>query len=169
MIANRKKLRINLLKREWPITKDHLILNLEWTSKNVRTVINFDMPLNPSGYIHRIGRTGRAYSTSASVSLVSPSEIPFAFGMQLRIGLKNTLNYGLERVWAIGYLKNSNKVAIGYDEGAIMIKIGREEPVASLDSSGKIIWAKITKIHTVNIKTVGGDFEVKDGVKVYSL
>lgn len=42
--------------------------------KNVRTVINFDMPLNPSGYIHRIGRTGRAYSTGASVSLVSPSE-----------------------------------------------------------------------------------------------
>lgn len=42
--------------------------------KNVHTVINFDMPLNPSGYIHRIGRTGRAYSTGASVSLVSPSE-----------------------------------------------------------------------------------------------
>lgn len=42
--------------------------------KNVHTVINFDMPLNPSGYIHRIGRTGRAYSTGASVSLVSLSE-----------------------------------------------------------------------------------------------
>lgn len=42
--------------------------------KNVHTVINFDMPLNPSGYIHRIGRTGRANSTGASVSLVSHSE-----------------------------------------------------------------------------------------------
>lgn len=42
--------------------------------KNVHTVINFDMPLNPSGYIHRIGRTGRANSTGASVSLVSPAE-----------------------------------------------------------------------------------------------
>jgi coatomer subunit beta' len=73
--------------------------------------------------------------------------------------LENTLNYGLERVWAIGYLKSSNRVAIGYDEGAIMIKIGREEPVASLDSSGKIIWAKNTEVQTVNIKAVGGDFE----------
>jgi len=52
------------------------------------------------------------------------------------------------------------RVAIGYDEGAIMIKIGREEPVASLDSSGKIIWAKNAEIQTVNIRAVGGDFEV---------
>ena len=30
--------------------------------------------------------------------------------------LENTLNYGLERVWAIGVLKGSNAVAVGYDE-----------------------------------------------------
>ncbi|GLJ31990.1 hypothetical protein SUGI_0644070 [Cryptomeria japonica] len=42
--------------------------------KNVHTVINFDMPLSTSGYIHRIGRTGRANSTGDSVSLVSPAE-----------------------------------------------------------------------------------------------
>ena len=49
---------------------------------------------------------------------------------------------------------------IGYDEGTIMIKIGREEPVASMDSSGKIIWAKHNEIQTVNIKAVGADTEV---------
>jgi coatomer subunit beta' len=49
---------------------------------------------------------------------------------------------------------------IGYDEGTIMIKIGREEPVASMDSSGKIIWAKHNEIQTVNIKAVGADAEV---------
>ncbi|XWS41734.1 hypothetical protein CRYUN_Cryun17cG0108200 [Craigia yunnanensis] len=43
--------------------------------KNVHTVINFDMPLSASGYVHRIGRTGRAYSAGASVSLVSPDEM----------------------------------------------------------------------------------------------
>lgn len=42
--------------------------------KNVHTVINYDMPLSATGYVHRIGRTGRAYSTGASVSLVSPDE-----------------------------------------------------------------------------------------------
>ncbi|CAA0817219.1 DEAD-box ATP-dependent RNA helicase 16 [Striga hermonthica] len=43
--------------------------------KNVHTVINFDMPQTAAGYVHRIGRTGRAYSTGASVSLVSPEEM----------------------------------------------------------------------------------------------
>ncbi|KAK8623701.1 hypothetical protein V6N13_065064 [Hibiscus sabdariffa] len=43
--------------------------------KNVHTVINFDMPSSASGYVHRIGRTGRAYSAGASVSLVSPDEM----------------------------------------------------------------------------------------------
>jgi hypothetical protein len=49
---------------------------------------------------------------------------------------------------------------IGYDEGTIMIKIGREVPVASMDNSGKIIWAKHNEIQTVNIKTVGAGNEV---------
>eukprot|EP00250_Pteridium_aquilinum_P013816 c21590_g1_i1 orf=775-3489(-) len=79
--------------------------------------------------------------------------------------LENTLNYGLERVWTIGYLKSSNRIAIGYDEGTIMIKIGREEPVASMDNSGKIIWAKHNEIQTVNIKAIGLD-EIVDGERL---
>ncbi|PKA57196.1 Coatomer subunit beta'-1 [Apostasia shenzhenica] len=80
--------------------------------------------------------------------------------------LENTLNYGLERVWAIGYIKGSRRVVIGYDEGTIMIKLGREVPVASLDSGGKIIWAKHNEIQTVNIKSVGTDVEVTDGERL---
>jgi coatomer subunit beta' len=38
--------------------------------------------------------------------------------------LENTLNYGLERVWAISAFKGSNNVALGYDEGTIIIKVG---------------------------------------------
>lgn len=49
---------------------------------------------------------------------------------------------------------------IGYDEGTIMVKLGREVPVASMDNSGKIIWAKHNEIQTVNIKSVGVDYEV---------
>ncbi|XP_078170306.1 coatomer subunit beta'-1 isoform X1 [Carex rostrata] len=80
--------------------------------------------------------------------------------------LENTLNYGLERVWAVGYLKGSRRMVMGYDEGTIMIKIGREEPVASMDSSGKIIWAKHNEIQTVNIKSVGADYEATDGERL---
>ncbi|XP_044960915.1 coatomer subunit beta'-1 isoform X1 [Hordeum vulgare subsp. vulgare] len=80
--------------------------------------------------------------------------------------LENTLNYGLERVWAIGYMKGSRRMVIGYDEGTIMIKMGREVPVASMDASGKIIWAKHNEIQTVNIKTVGANFEATDGERL---
>jgi WD40 repeat protein len=37
--------------------------------------------------------------------------------------LENTLNYGLERCWCIAYKKTGNEVAIGYDEGAVVIKV----------------------------------------------
>jgi hypothetical protein len=38
--------------------------------------------------------------------------------------LESTLNYGLERVWSIACQRGSNNVALGYDEGSIMIKVG---------------------------------------------
>uniref|UniRef100_A0A0D3BML7 Uncharacterized protein n=1 Tax=Brassica oleracea var. oleracea TaxID=109376 RepID=A0A0D3BML7_BRAOL len=80
--------------------------------------------------------------------------------------LENTLNYGLERVWAIGYIKSSRRVVIGYDEGTIMVKLGREIPVASMDNTGKIIWAKHNEIQTANIKSIGADYEVTDGERL---
>lgn len=42
--------------------------------KNVRTVINYDMPDTVAGYIHRIGRTGRAGNSGISISLVPAEE-----------------------------------------------------------------------------------------------
>ncbi len=36
--------------------------------KDVRVVVNFDMPNNIEDYVHRIGRTGRAGATGVSVS-----------------------------------------------------------------------------------------------------
>uniref|UniRef100_A0A9I9E1T7 Coatomer subunit beta'-2-like n=1 Tax=Cucumis melo TaxID=3656 RepID=A0A9I9E1T7_CUCME len=80
--------------------------------------------------------------------------------------LANTLNYGLERVWAIGHMKSSRRVVIGYNEGTIMVKLGRKVPIASMDNSGKITWAKHNEIQTVNIKSVGADFEVTDGERL---
>ncbi|KAL8139428.1 hypothetical protein V2J09_005449 [Rumex salicifolius] len=80
--------------------------------------------------------------------------------------LENTLNYALERVWAIGYMKGSRRVVIGYDEGSVMIKLGREIPVASMDNSGKIIWAKHNEIHTADIRRVLSGYEVTDGERL---
>ncbi len=47
-----------------------------------------------------------------------------------------------------------------YDEGCVMVKLGREEPVASMDNSGKIIWARHNEIQTANIKSLGEVEEV---------
>ena len=80
--------------------------------------------------------------------------------------LENTLNYGLERVWAIGVIKGSNAVSVGYDEGTVMFKIGREDPVASMDSSGKIIWSKHNDVQTVNVKSLPAEYEAQDGERL---
>ncbi|KTF89049.1 hypothetical protein cypCar_00021371 [Cyprinus carpio] len=79
--------------------------------------------------------------------------------------LESTLNYGMERVWCVCGLRGSNNVALGYDEGSIIIKLGREEPAMSMDTSGKIIWAKHSEIQQANLKAMG-DAEIKDGERL---
>lgn len=51
----------------------------------------------------------------------------------------------------------SCRVGMGFDDGAVVIKIGREEPVASMDGSGKVIWARHNEIQTVNIKALSNE------------
>ena len=41
----------------------------------VRYVVNFDVPVDPEDYIHRIGRTGRAGATGHAYTFVAPDEI----------------------------------------------------------------------------------------------
>jgi len=45
------------------------------------------------------------------------------------------------------------------------IQLGREEPAMSMDSSGKIIWAKHSEIQQANIKALA-DQEIKDGERL---
>ena len=47
---------------------------------------------------------------------------------------ETTLNYGLERAWSLATARESNELAIGYDEGTVLIKLGHDAPVASLDT-----------------------------------
>ncbi|KAG0715759.1 Coatomer subunit beta' [Chionoecetes opilio] len=79
--------------------------------------------------------------------------------------LENTLNYGLDRVWCISANKGSNNVCFGYDEGSVMVKIGREEPAMSMDVSGKIVWAKHSEIQQANLKAMG-EAEYQDGERL---
>ncbi|XP_023280798.1 coatomer subunit beta' [Seriola lalandi dorsalis] len=79
--------------------------------------------------------------------------------------LENTLNYGMERVWCICGQPGSNSVALGYDEGSIIIKLGREEPAMSMDSSGKVMWARHSEVQQANLKAMG-EAEMRDGERL---
>ena len=43
--------------------------------KDVRLVINYDLPEEPEVYVHRIGRTARAGAAGQAIALCSPEEI----------------------------------------------------------------------------------------------
>lgn len=62
--------------------------------ENVSHVINFDFPVNPDDYIHRIGRTGRAESQGQAISFVTPYEQNLLQHLEFTIGqrlVKKTL------------------------------------------------------------------------------
>ncbi|VDK81392.1 unnamed protein product [Litomosoides sigmodontis] len=82
--------------------------------------------------------------------------------------LETTLNYGLERVWCIHALRGSNTIAIGYDEGSVTVKLGREKPAVSMDSSGKILWAKHSEMQQANLKTLDAATleQIQDGERI---
>lgn len=72
--------------------------------------------------------------------------------------LEQSLNYGLERAWCVSYQRGSQGIAMGFDDGAVVVKMGREEPAVSMDASGKVIWARHSEILTTLIKG-GGVFD----------
>jgi len=76
--------------------------------------------------------------------------------------LEQSLSYGLERAWCVSCQKGKQGVAMGFDDGAVVIKMGREEPAVSMDSSGKLVWARQNEVVASIIK--GGD--IKDGAPV---
>jgi len=59
----------------------------------------------------------------------------------------------MDRGWSIASSKDGNIIAIGYDDGTLALKIGGEEPLASM-KNGKIIWAKNMEIQLVNLKSL---------------
>jgi len=75
---------------------------------------------------------------------------------------ETTLNYGMERAWALASCEGSSKIAIGYDEGCVVIELGNDDPVASMDASGKLVVGKNSEICTGTVK----GHDVKDGEKV---
>jgi len=51
-------------------------------------VINFDTPLHPEDYVHRIGRTGRASNEGDAFTLLTEDEMKYAAAIERFIGKK---------------------------------------------------------------------------------
>jgi coatomer subunit beta' len=82
---------------------------------------------------------------------------------------ETTLNYGMERAWALAASPNSNKLAIGFDEGCVCIELGSDDPVASMDATGKVVWARNNDIQTTSVRgiTTGSDDDgIPDGKRL---
>jgi superfamily II DNA/RNA helicase len=58
--------------------------------EQIQLVINFDMPRNANGYVHRIGRTGRAGEKGLAISLINSNE------WNLMKGIERYLNQQFE-------------------------------------------------------------------------
>jgi coatomer subunit beta' len=68
--------------------------------------------------------------------------------------IEDTLSHGLERVWAVSYTSDT-KIALGYDGGTVVLKLGSDRPVVSMDEKGKIVLAINNEVQQLTIK--GGD------------
>ena len=73
--------------------------------------------------------------------------------------LENTLSYSLERAWCVALRRDANEVAVGFDEGVVVIKLGRDEPIFSMDPSGKLIYTRNTDVLSANLQVRQEDIE----------
>ena len=73
---------------------------------------------------------------------------------------EQSLNYSLERAWCVSYQKGKQGIAVGYDDGAVVVKLGREEPAVSMDAGGKLIWSRHNEVVSSIIK--GGELTLKN-------
>lgn len=62
------------------------------------------------------------------------------------------ISYGLERAWCVSHQHETRALAFGFDDGAVVVKIGRDEPVISMNQSGWFTWYAGSEIHTGSVK-----------------
>ncbi len=54
--------------------------------EGISHVVNYDVPLDPEDYVHRIGRTGRAGATGTAITLVTASDLGAMKSLEHRLG-----------------------------------------------------------------------------------
>ena len=69
--------------------------------EGISHVINYDFPMHPEDYVHRIGRTGRASAIGDALSFITVEDGPYVHALEKMIGRK------IERRAVEGYAETS--------------------------------------------------------------
>jgi ATP-independent RNA helicase DbpA len=64
--------------------------------ESVDTVVNFELPLKPEIYVHRIGRTGRAGRSGISMTLIAAKQVEKLAPLEQLTGMKILIQKGLD-------------------------------------------------------------------------
>ena len=67
---------------------------------------------------------------------------------------ENTLHYGLQRPWSINSKPGVNHVAIGFDDGLVVLKTGSDEVAAAMDPNGKIYHSVGNEMRMSHVKSL---------------
>jgi len=83
--------------------------------ENISHVINFDVPINPEDYVHRIGRTGRAGKKGTAITFVLKKDTKYLQEIEKLIKMKiKIFNINLEekkiRDYEFDTLYESNQI-----------------------------------------------------------
>eukprot|EP00039_Didymoeca_costata_P002393 m.59865 g.59865 ORF g.59865 m.59865 type:complete len:462 (-) comp11278_c0_seq1:13-1398(-) len=84
----------------------------------VKMVINFNVPLDPKDYIHRVGRTARAGKYGRAVTLVSERDVALLQAVEAKTGVKMSGYHGLAEK---DVLKTLNKINIARRKAALQL------------------------------------------------
>lgn len=77
--------------------------------------------------------------------------------------IENTLSYSLERAWCIALHKGANEFAVGFDEGVVVVKLGRDDPTFSMDPSGKLIFTRAHSVLSTSLQSISSPSSLSDG------
>jgi len=55
--------------------------------REISHVINYDLPRHPEDYVHRVGRTARAYGVGDAITLMAPEEQPYLTAIERFVGI----------------------------------------------------------------------------------
>jgi len=86
--SQREKVMHGFRQQKFPILVATNIAARGLDVRHITHVVNFDVPMAPDEYVHRIGRTGRAGDEGSALTLVTPDERGQLERIERRIGKK---------------------------------------------------------------------------------